>query len=264
MYYVWWITWLRHDQQPNLIESKDYFSSKFLLFRVAANIKVILQLSTLQKRSWTVTHFLYLNLAISDVLHCLLPSTATSMGLFNKRNIFFMSQASLDIFGWMLCTLPIVSLYVICCIYIARMWAIYKSLSYKAIFTCKRMAAVVAFFWTLAGLYSTIPFICSTHYIYMKEISIITFSVSKSYLNIGKFAESLVMVVTIMIIDLPLLVVCICSGFSVWFLQRSSLPVKGNCFYIFFQRHDLNMTYHNYFSYFGQLFLDGNKTDQKS
>ena len=193
-----------------------------------ANTKVILQLTLLHRQSWTVTHFLYINLAISDLLNCIFPSTATSLGLFNKRDIFFMNQASLDLFGWMLCALPIASLYIICCIYIARMWAIYKSLSYRAIFTVERMTAAVTFFWTLAGLYSAIPFMCSTHYVYMKEVSIITFSTSKHYLKISGFAESVVMVATIMIIDLPLLVVCLCSGFSVWFLQKTSLTPQGN------------------------------------
>ena len=192
-----------------------------------ANIKVILRLLILHKHSWSVTHFLYINLALSDLLNCLFPSTVTSLGLFNKRNIDFMSQASLDTFGWLLCTLPIVSLYIICCIYTARMWAIYKSLSYRVIFTCKRMAAVVVIFWVLACLYSAIPFMCSVHYIYMKEVSIITFSSSREYLNISGSAESLVMIATVAIIDFPLLVVCVCSGFSVWFLQKNSLPVTG-------------------------------------
>ena len=201
---------------------------RFRIFRIVANTKVILQLTLLHRQSWTVTHFLYINLAISDLLNCIFPSTATSLGLFNKRNIFFMNQTSLDLFGWMLCALPIASLYIICCIYIARMWAIYKSLSYRAIFTVERMTAAVTFFWTLAGLYSAIPFMCSTHYVYMKEVSIITFSTSKHYLNISGFAELVVMVATIMIIDLPLLVVCLCSAFSVWYLQKTSLTPKGD------------------------------------
>ena len=217
-----------------------------------ANIKVILRLLILHKHSWSVTHFLYINLALSDLLNCLFPSTVTSLGLFNKRNIDFMNQASLDTFGWLLCTLPIVSLYIICCIYTARMWAIYKSLSYRVIFTCKRMAAVVVIFWVLACLYSAIPFMCSVHYIYMKEVSIITFSSSREYLNISGSAESLVMIATVAIIDFPLLVVCVCSGFSVWFLQKNSLPVTGIFFKFFFYHKNI---YHHITLILLQVFL---------
>lgn len=174
-----------------------------------------------------MTHFLYINLAISDLLNCLLPSNATTIGLFNKRNVGFMNQPCLDTFGWLLSTLPIISLYIICFIYTARMWAIYRSLSYRAIFTCRRVAAAMIFFWIISGTYSAIPFMCSVHYSYIKEVSIITFSASRSYLDISKSQETLIMIVTVLIIDLPLLVVCFCSALSVWLLQRNTIFITS-------------------------------------
>ena len=73
-------------------------------------------------------------------------------------------------------TLPIVSLYIICIIYLARMCAIYWTLSYRSIFTLKRIGVVVVVFWIVAATYSATPFFCAKHYKYMEEVSIITFS----------------------------------------------------------------------------------------
>lgn len=172
---------------------------------------------------------MYLNLAASDLLNCLFPSTVTALGLFNKRDVSYMSQETLDMFGWMLSTLPIVSLYIICCIYTARMWAIYRSLSYRVMFTKGRVAVVVTVFWLMSAGYAAIPFMCSSHYLYIKEVSIITFSVSKDYLKVDKIVEEAITVVTVAVIDLPLLIVCFCSAVSIWFLQKSTaFPLRGN------------------------------------
>ena len=177
--------------------------------------------------SSSVTHFLYLNLAATDLLNCFLPSTITTLGLFNNRQLNFLNQTAIDIFGWMLCTLPIISLYMISCIYFARMWAIYRSLTYRAVFTIRRVAIVVTGFWCLGAVYSTLPFICQAHYKYVSEVSIITFSTSKAYLNISDASELLITMVTVTVIDLPLLVVCVCSALSVWTLQKTDASLLG-------------------------------------
>ena len=186
-------------------------------------MKVLLHLLILQKSSRNVSKFLYLNLAITDLLHCTFPSTGTTLGLFYSRNLDFMSQEAIDILGWLLCTLPIISLYIICCIYAARMWAIHHSISYRYNFTLARAGCIMGVFWLLAATYSAIPFVCGTHYVYVKEVSMITFSVSRHYLKITEVQETVITFLTILVIDCPLLMVCICSVLSVWILQRNTL-----------------------------------------
>ena len=74
----------------------------YYLFRVIANVQAILKLIVLHKRVRTATHFMYLNLALVDLIHCLFPSMVSTVGLFNKRDTQFLGQITLDLSGWML------------------------------------------------------------------------------------------------------------------------------------------------------------------
>ena len=70
---------------------------------------------------------------------------------------------------------------------------------------------------------------CQNITIIFREVSMITFSITQQFLGVSAMVETSLQILTIVIIDFPLALVCVSSIFSVWLLYQNGTKHSRIC-----------------------------------
>ncbi|XP_063678550.1 uncharacterized protein LOC134814382 [Bolinopsis microptera] len=127
--------------------------------------------------------------------------------LVNNRDEVKLSALPANLLGFLSNLMPIMSLYLILVICIARMIGIVKPLRYKSLVTFRRLVIISTVSWTTASLYSALPFYFSKQYVFHRDTASMTFSTSHHFLGVPEPYAKLLTAVPIVVIDIPLFLV---------------------------------------------------------
>ncbi|KAL5252995.1 hypothetical protein ACHWQZ_G015681 [Mnemiopsis leidyi] len=162
-------------------------------------------------------------LSTTDLVTCLISAPFSAYVLVTNREEVKLTTAQANLLGFLGNLMPVMSLYLILVICIARMVGIVKPLRYKSVITFKRLVIISLIFWTISTVYSALPFYFEKRYVFHRDTASLTFSTSHIFLGVGEQYGKMLTAIPIMIIDIPLFLVVLLLSIILYNLRQKGL-----------------------------------------
>ncbi|KAL5252279.1 hypothetical protein ACHWQZ_G015153 [Mnemiopsis leidyi] len=162
-------------------------------------------------------------LSVTDLVTCLISAPFSAYVLVNNRAELKLSLIPTNLLGFISTLMPLMSLYLILIICVARMIGIVKPLRYKSLITFKRLVVVCMALWFIASVYSALPFYFNKCYVYHSDTASLTFSTSHRFMGVSERYAMPLTTVPIVVIDIPLFLVVIFLSIILYNLRTKGI-----------------------------------------